>query len=178
MKLIQALKTIKVLQKKIDDIKKKIGDHCADMDTETPVYGTPEAQREQITSWLQSCHDSVKEILRLRVAIQRTNLATLVVIPVGPGGETQEKSIAAWIHRRRDLAGIELSLWDVLGDRGLKPQGYTPTGNPDDAKMAKVRRYFSPQQRDAKQQEFTQEPHIIDGCLEVANATTDLIEER
>jgi len=38
MKIIEALKKIKDLQRKADDIKDKIGTYCADLDCENPVY--------------------------------------------------------------------------------------------------------------------------------------------
>ncbi len=41
----------------------------------------------------------------------------------------------------------------------------------------RIRRYYDPAVRDAKRELYRGEPSIIDGVLEVVNATTDLIEE-
>lgn len=169
MKIIEAMKQIKDLQRKADDLKRKIGAHSADLDFETPLY---ENQKGQVAEWLQAHSDILKEVLRLRIAIQRTNLETMVTITVG--GKAVTKCIAEWIHRRRDLAGEEYKAWSQLTDRGLK-EG-TITQSTGQLKEVKIRRYFDPLTRDQKIDEFRSEPHNIDATLEVVNAITDLIE--
>lgn len=169
MKIIEAMKKIKTLQEKADDIRKKIGLHSADLDYETPLYGD---QRKQVTEWLQSHFDIMKEILRLRIAIQRTNLDTNVTMTLGEKNVT--KTIAEWIHRRRDLAQMDLQAWKQLTDRGLKEGSFPQsTGH---LKEVKIRRYFDPVERDRMVELFRTEPHVIDATLEVVNATTDIIE--
>lgn len=169
MKLIEAMKLEKDLRRKADDLVAKIQAHSAIMDYETPVY--PD-QREQVRQWLQSVHDIFKEIERLRLGIQRTNLATQVTIELG--GKQVTKSIAAWIHRRRDLAQAEKRMWQALTDRGLK-EGTVKQSN-GELKEVKLLRFFDAKQRDEMVELFASEPSAIDGRLEVINATTDLVE--
>lgn len=173
MKLIQGMKQIKDLQRKADDLKAKVKQFCADMDFETPVYGSVDKQRQQIAEWIQAHTDIMKEILRLRLAIQRTNLETSVTINLG--GKAVSKSIAAWIHRRRDLAANDLAMWQCLTDRGLK-DGKTVSTSGQEVVM-KVRRYFEQSTKDDNTELYRSEPMIIDSTLEVINAVTDLIEE-
>lgn len=170
MKLIEAMKKIKELQVKGDDLRKKVATYCADQNHETPVYG--QEQAEKIKEWIQSHHDTLKEILRLRVAIQRTNIKTPVEIELG--GKQVTKSIAEWIHRRRDLAELELSMWRGIGDRGLR-EGVlqTSTGGTQEVK---IRRYYDPSERDARIELYRSEPSVIDRTLEVVNAVTELAE--
>src|ERR1700688_3580412 len=99
MKLIQAMKKIKDLATKAEDLRKKVTNHSADLTIETPQY--PD-QRRQVAEWVQAHGDILKEILHLRFCIQKTNIATPVSIELG--GKHVTKSIAEWIHRRRDLA--------------------------------------------------------------------------
>lgn len=173
MKIIEAMKLIKELQVKREDLEKKVKQHCADLDFETPLYTD---QKKQLNEWIQAHSDVCKEILRLRVAIQRTNLATLVRIELG--GASVEKTIAEWIHRRRDLAGCELAMWSGLGDRNLR-EGTMPASQPGGApREVKIRRYFDPVLRDQKIELYRSEPGIIDRTLEVVNATTELVEEK
>jgi len=80
LKLIEGMKKVQDLSKKADDLKQKIAKYCVDLDFETPTYGTPEQQREQIKEWLQAHHDIIKKIEELRMSIFRTNLLTLVTI--------------------------------------------------------------------------------------------------
>lgn len=173
MKLIEALKQTKDLQRKASDIREKIGTYCADMTSETPTYGTEEQQREQVAQWLQAHSDILKEILRLRIAIQRTNLATKVNVNLN--GVEVVKTIAEWVHRRKDLAALDLTAYKQLSDKGLPAIAKIQNTSKVDVEV-RIRRYFNPKERDERREMYTAEPSLIDGRLEVANAVTDLIE--
>lgn len=170
MKIIEAMKQTKELAREVDDLQKLIGTYCADLDFESPVY---EDQRGEVSKWLQSAEDKIKEIARLREAIQRTNLATQVDITFGD--KTVTKSIAGWIHRRRDLAERQFQLWNTLSDRGLSDARIKTTSGQE--KESQVRRYYDPKLRDEKKALYRGEAGRIDGTLEVVNAVTDLIEK-
>lgn len=173
MKIIEGMKLIKELSIKADDLAQKIGNFCSDLDFESPLYGANQAK--QIGEWLQAHSDVLKNILALRIQIQRTNLATSVDMQLA--NKTVTKTIAEWIHRRRDLAGQEMNGWARLGDRGLKEGQVLPSTTPGVLPTpVKIRRYFDPAERDAKIELFRSEPGIIDRTLEVVNATVDLIE--
>ena len=174
MKLIEALKKIKDLQRKAEDIRGKIGENCADRDTDTPAYGTPEAQTKQVGEWLQSHSDILKEILKLRISIQQTNLLTEVSVEVTDGNYVG-KSIAAWIHRRKDLAKMEAAAWSTLTGKGLQPQPYRTSATSEEVKIANIRKYYNQKERDEKVEAFTSEPSRIDAALEIANAVTELV---
>lgn len=170
-KLIEAMKLIKELQVKREDLVAKVKQHCSDLDFETPLYAEP---KKQVAEWIQSHSDVCKEILRLRTAVQKTNVATKVTIELG--GKSVVKSIAEWIHRRRDLAGFELAMWSALGDRNLR-EGAMPSSQPGgQPREVKIRRYFDPLERDKNIELYRSEPSIIDRTLEVSNAVTDLVE--
>lgn len=171
MKIIQALRQIKDLKRKCDDLYKKVKENCADLDSNTPSY--PDTRR-QVTEWIQSYQDSVKEILRLKEAVHRTNLETKVTIELG--GKFVEKSIVAWIERRRNLATMDELIYSALTDRTYKEE-YTTKLSPG-APVTIVRRilYFDPVERDNKMELFRSEPSKINSTLEITNAITDLIE--
>lgn len=168
MKLIQAMKKLKDLNIKADDLRKKVAINCANLTIETPVYADTTVK---INEWLQGHSDILKEILELRVAIQKTNVATNVTIELG--GKQVTKTVAEWIHRRRDLAALEQSMWAVLGDRGLKEQN-VQTSAAGPVTEVRIRRYFDPAVRDEKLELFRSEPSVIDGTLEIVNAVTEL----
>jgi hypothetical protein len=171
MKIIEALKKTKDLSKKADDLKAKIAKYCADLDCETPIY--PD-QRGQVSEWLQSHGDVVKEILLLRYRIQKTNVNTQVTMRLGDKNVT--KSIAEWIHRRKDLANMEMGCWKQLTERNLNETYKSqPTPNSPES-FIKRRLYFDPKERDQKIELFRSEPSTIDGILETVNSTTDLME--
>lgn len=168
MKLIEALKKIKDLQRKASDLRDLVKDHCAISSLETQKYPN---QTKQVSEWIQAHSDILKEILALRIAIQQTNLATKVSVELGVKVIT--KTIAAWIHRRRDLAKEELMIWNVLGDRGIQEgSGRGPSGDPIEIK---VQRFYDPVEKDKKRDLYSSEPLSIDARLEIANAITDLV---
>lgn len=169
MKLIQAMKQIKDLQVKAEDLRRKVRNYSADLSNETPAY---ENQKDQLNTWLQAHSDIVKNILDLRIRIQKTNLSTVVGIDIG--GVAVTKTIAEWIHRRKDLATLEQTMWAGLTDKNLKEGIITLTNN--EKQEVKLRRYYDPSMRDQKIELYRNEPFAIDSTLEVINATTDLLD--
>ena len=168
MKIIEALKQVKDLQRKASDLIIKIKNHCADMDYENPVY--PD-QKGQINQWVQAHRDIVHEISRLRFCIQKTNVTVNVKITIGD--HIIDKTIAEWIHRRKDLSQLESMAWTALTDRGLKDSRIQFT---NEVKDCKKRLYFDPALKDRMLSVLQSEPSLIDGKLEIVNAITDLIE--
>jgi hypothetical protein len=172
MKIIEGLKQIKDLKRKADDLKALIRDNCVLSSLDTPKYGDVAGQTKQVAEWIQAHRDIINEIMRLRIAIQRTNLVTEVIVELG--GKKVSKSIAAWIHRRRDLAKEDLAAWDHLTDRGIKEgMGKSPSG--EEMKVSIVR-FYEPAMRDRMKDMLSSEPSLIDAKLEITNAITDLIE--
>ncbi len=169
MKIIEAMKQIKDLQRKAEDLRKKIGQCSVDLDCETPLY---EDQFGKVAGWLQSHSDLCKEILRLRVVIQRTNLQTDATVELG--GKAVTKTLAEWIHRRRDLAKLELAAYQQLTDRNLREGRVQQSSG--EQKEVHIRRYYTPELRDKAIDMLTSEPLLVDARLEVVNAVTDLVE--
>jgi len=176
MKLVEAMKAKKELLRKADDLKLKVRDNCACLDSETPQYGADQAK--QIKSWMDAHHDILKEILDLGLRIQRTNMQTMVTITLG--GKDVTQSIAAWILRRgqgkamKGLSSDDFTMWGMLTDRGLKEtKEMQSTGA---ILEKKIKRFFDPAERDRMKELYMSEPQLIDAKLEVVNATTELLE--
>ena len=169
MKIIEAMKAVKDLSRKADDIADKVHTYCADHSHETARYG--ERQAEQITEWTQAHSDLIKEIARLKIAIQRTNLDTMVTIELG--GVKVTKCIAEWVLRRRELAEKQREMWRRMNDRNLQ-EGFV-TNSTGEKTMVKIRRYYDPRKRDVMVEMYHSEPSKIDGTLEVVNAVTEVV---
>ena len=170
MKIIEGMRRIKLYKEKIEALRAMIASHCADYDIQDTTYSD---QAGQIRSWLNEMHDTLAEIERLKYRISKTNIATQVVIDLG--GHTISKTISEWINRRDTLAKLELAGWKSLTDLGLK-QNQLAKDPAGETRLVKVRLHFDPKQRDEKIALFSAEPHLIDGSLEVTNATTDLLD--
>jgi hypothetical protein len=170
MKLIVAMKQLKDLAKKAEDLRGKVAMHCSNLSIETMSY--PD-QAATVAGWLQAHEDLLDKILELRVALQRTNIVTPVTIELE--GRQVTKTIAAWIQRRKDLAKLAQQMWAGLGDRNLKESNVQSAAGGAVTEV-RIRRFFNPVQRDEKVAAYRSEPSIIDANLEIVNAVTDLIE--
>lgn len=171
MKLIEALKAKKKLLKKADDLRSKVNKNCACYNYETSEYEDPKAKIDQ---WVQSHEDVMQQILKLQIAIQKTNLATQVTIELGDKNVT--KSIAEWIVRRRELSRLDLQLWKSLNTNGMSEQKVRNSKDPDNITEVKIVRHYDAENRDCKVNLYSEEPELIDSRLEVINAITDLME--
>lgn len=170
MKIIQAMKQIKANDAKIIDLQNKIALNCANLNNETPMYGTETTK--QVQSWIQSCLDLTQDNAKLHTQIQRTNLTTNVTMQLGDKSVT--KSIAEWIWRRRLYAAVDLKTINQLTDRKLREGTITSSTNvPTEVR---IQRHFDPVMRDNMAAIFLSETGVIDSNLEVVNAVTDLLE--
>lgn len=170
MKIIEAMKRIKHLKTKVEDLVNKVRAHCALTADIAPTY---EDQKAQVAEWVQSARDTIEEIARLRMAITRTN--DRVLVPIKIGEKEVSKPIAYWILRRRELAQMEKAVYGSLTDRGLKPVVYE-----DDEKrpqLHQIVRFFDVKARDTRLDQLREEPSLIDAALEMVNATTDIVLE-
>jgi hypothetical protein len=185
MKIVQAIKAIKDIQKQIDDLMEKVHTYSSDEDDQNPVYGSVEAQTAQISAWMQAIRDLNAEIERLDYCIKKTNVATLVTIKLGDKEIT--KPIASWIKRgqssigkrgnkRLSLAESDLKAWQCLRENTGRTETKVTKGKAGEDIVVKFRRYWDPKERDKMTKLYASEPSIIDGVLEEVNATIDLIE--
>lgn len=168
MKLIEAMKEVKALKKKCDDLRTKIAQYSAKANYETATY--PD-QTAQVKEWLQSHSDCVKRIAKLGVAIQTTNLQTQVEIKIGD--QRVVHSISEWVLRRRELAELETRAWAALTDKNIK-EGVTKQSDGSTFEI-KIVRFYDPAERDRKIELYRTEPGVIDSTLETVNATTELV---
>lgn len=176
MKLIEAIKSQKTTLRKMEDLRKKISTHCADLDCMQPTYGNAEEQKKKITGWLQSHHDLALSLTDLKKAIQTTNLATNITIKIGDNEVT--RCIAEWVIRRREIVDLEIQAYSALTDRSLSEKGLRTMGNIEEQKKlssARVRFYFDATKRDEQIDLLKEEKDSIDKNLEIINATTELI---
>lgn len=169
MKIIEAMKRVKSNRQKINDLHKKIAQNSAHLSHEKSPYKNP---TEQVAEWVQSCLDLSQESARLLVMIAKTNQETIVEIELG--GKKVKKSIAEWIWRRREFAGLDRLAYDMLTDRNLT--GGQMNATVGDPIIVEIVRNFDAAERDKMVEMFASEPSEIDSALEVVNAVTDLVE--
>lgn len=170
MKIIEAMKEVKLNDEKIVELRTRIKQTCSHTSLEKPLYG--DETRDKIKKWVQMCKDVSQRNIELLCAIQKTNMETPVTIQLGEKSVT--KTIAAWIWRRRKYATQDLETMRSLSDKGLQEGFINPSGAETPVKVEIVR-YYDPAARDDEADMYREEPHRIDAALEIVNATTDLI---
>jgi hypothetical protein len=171
MKIIEGLKKIKYLKKKIQDLHEKINRFSADNDCDAPTY---KDQTKQITEWTQSCSDLLKELSTLQFRIQKTNINTEISIELN--GNVVTKSIYEWVHRVRDLIRDDLETWKSLNSSGMnEARKYNLPGTSVEY-IVKRRLYFDPVIKDKKIEELNLETSLIHSKLEITNAITNLLD--
>jgi len=173
MKIIEAMKRVKLNTSKINELRTRIGKASANTNHETPEYGAEQASK--IQEWLQAIHDLGQDNINLLVSIQRTNLVTMV--PIEIAGKTITRTIAEWVWRRREYSDVDLLAYQQLTDRGIK-EGMASIPGQTEKLEVKIVRHFDPSKRDAKITEYRGEKFQIDSALEIINATVDLIPDR
>ena len=178
MKLIEGLKAQKVIMRKIEDLQKKIQNHAAYSSLERPVYkdesepDSPKAQIAQIDKWISSIRDLTKLMAITRLQVQFTNIVTTVTIDIN--GTKITKTIAEWIHWRREFSDIMYRTHQCLGDKGIR-EGIVNDSQGTKHEV-KIVRCYSPAQRDKNMADYRDMKFAIDSTLEIVNATTDMVE--
>jgi len=178
LKIIECMREIKSTKKKIDDTLKLLSEAGADLEHHKPKYGTPEEQTAQVVSWLDRVRSLTDRISELRLALSRTNNSVPVTIVIDEKPIT--KTISEWIYRRQELAMYDLQAWKIVGakERTLRPEQVQELdANKNPVMVLKnVRRFYNVREREHQMEVFSSEPSVIDGALEVANATTDIVD--
>jgi hypothetical protein len=172
MKLIEALKNLKTIEKRIDKNCQQIGEYAAYVSAEPPAFETEERQRQEVTSLVQGNLDLAKEYLRLKTAIEFTNLNTKVSI-----GQ-RDNTISELITIRRTSGKFVTMTHNALqATKALQKlqQFYQRNNGVNPLEPAKVIPLYSEADKNKALREWDEFYSAIDGKLEVVNAETELL---
>lgn len=170
MKIIEALKKIKLNQKKIEQTTLLMNKYSAKMEDEKFPYDKEPIQ--QLKDWKQSIMSLLKDNEELLIRIFKTNLNTQVTIEL-PDGKSVSKSISAWMIERDKTTPLVARMASSYTDNGLKPRTVEEDGK---LKVVQVQLAYEPEKVDQLRSDLLEVPSIIDSTLEIVNATTDLLE--
>lgn len=172
MKIIEALKNLKTIEKRIEKNCQQIGEYAAYVSVEQPAFETEERQRQEVASLVQGNLDLAKEYLRLKTAIEFTNLNTKVSIG------HRENTISELITIRRTsgkfVTMTHNSLHAAKAMQKLQ-QVFSRPGGVDAQNPAKVIPLYSEADKNKALREWDEFFSAIDGKLEVVNAETELL---
>ena len=167
MKLIEGMKKLRLLEKKIQQAHQRIGTYASAVSTEKLPYETEEGQRDKVSSLVQSSRDMVYEYLNLKSAIDGTNLETVVTI------EGMTLPIHQWIWIRRKMGQEVLNTLSAMNENSGRTRLREATTMENS--RPQVLRFYDEEAKLVEIDKWQNIINSIDPRLEVVNAVTDII---
>lgn len=163
MKLIEAMKELKTIEKRMDKNSKKITEYASSLDSERVQFGTPKEQEKEVAGLVQANEDLMVNFLNLKTSIDQTNLNTKVDI------EGKVYTIAELLIVKRRMASFMVNTYRALNeDKGRGLQRHRSDN-------AKVIVFFDEKKKNKGLEQWETLYERIDSRLEVVNATTELV---
>jgi len=169
MKLIEGMKTLKVIEKKMQHNAERINQYASIISTERPIFGTEVEQRKQLESLIQANTDLATEYLKIKKMVDMTNLKSEVKI----GKDVF--TIADLLQIQRNVAKLMRLTYNSLNDK-LAEQRLMSMRQQATDKVPRVERMYDENRKYEGLQYWQGLEDEIETRLEVINATTELIE--
>lgn len=168
MKLIEAMKELKLVEKRMEKNREQITQYSSGLSNEKEIFGSEQKQIDEVKSLLQANVDLFNRYLYLKRSIERTNLETKVEFSVGT------YSISELLAIKRRLQHSVINTFKALNTQSAEARMRT-IKIPDNVEV-KVVRYYREEEKNILLKSWMEFFENIDGRLEVVNATTDLID--
>lgn len=165
MTIIEALKKLKLLEKKMESNISNITKYSSIQDNEIPSFWTIADQTTEVASFVQSNIDLAMEYSRLKQAIDRTNIE--VVVDFG----NEKYSIAHLILLKRKLGNTLERTYRALNDSSANSRIRSKKA---DGTESQVVRLYDEKAKNESLNGIQTMISEIDSRLEVINATTSL----
>lgn len=169
MKLIEAMKKLKVIEKKVAKNKESIQSYASLPSNEKPIFETEAKQKVEVKALIQANTDLTTEYLKLKNAIDRTNLDTTVEM----GGV--KYSITDLLVIKRKTAQLMIGTYNALNDNAANNRMSRGGYATNDGKSVYTVRYFDEVEKNNGLMKWNDLYDNVDSRLEVINATTDVI---
>lgn len=167
MKLIEALKQLKVVEKRMDSNSIKITKYSSIVSTERPAFENEEVQKTELKALTQANKDLLKIYLILKNKIDKTNLTITVSI------DGVEYTINELLVLKRRLIQKMINTYQALNEEEAYDRFRKFASND---KEAKIVRLYNEKDKNENLNFWQNLRDNIDSRLEVINATTDVIE--
>jgi hypothetical protein len=168
MKIIEGMKRLGVIEKRMDSHRSTITEYSSKLSTEIPRFKTKEAQAREVASLVQSNNDLCAEYLRIKRSIEYTNLKVSVEL------QGKSYSISDLLVIKRKLSAMMVSTYRALNDSMAQNRlRNTPRF---EGESPKVEILYDERTKLENIRKWQDLEDAIDSRLEVINATTDLIE--
>ena len=168
MKMIEALRELRLLEKKMSRNQEYIERYSSMVSTQVPSFNSIDEQREKVRSLLQENIDYAMNRIHLKEQVNYTNLMTQVVL----GGKSW--SLQNLLDFHRGIAGDIRDTYDSLTDRsGQNQLRSAPTV---EGRSPQVIRLYDENMKLTELDRWDTFKEEIGTRLEVINAVTELLE--
>lgn len=170
MKIIEAMKTLRLIEKKMEGNMQDIERYASMVSTERPYFKDEKEQKEEVERRVQANNDLLKNYLDLKQKIELTNLRVMVAI------HGVHYSISALLTLQRKQAQNMEKTFRAMNDS----QGQSRLRNStvsQDGKAPYVARFYDERKKNEGLRFWQDLSHEISARLEIVNATTDLVDE-
>jgi hypothetical protein len=177
MKLVEALKNLKTIEKRVDKNCEQIQQYASAVSTETLPFETEERQRQEVSSLIQANHDLEKEYLKLKTAIEHTNLSTKVHIGERMHTISELITIKGAAKGKPGIGRFRLKTHQALTPApamSRMQQLFNKQGGIDAQNPPKVIPFYKEEDKNRQLKDWEEFMSQIDGKLEVVNAETEL----
>jgi len=168
MTIIEGLKKLKLIDKRMAKNCDEIEKYSSLLSNEKPIFGTEQAQSEEVVKLIQSNNDLEKEYCHIKAMIDYTNLITMVTI------DDETRSIHNWLTVLRKTGQRLIQTFRSLSTNEAN-RNQVRYREKDSAAPTIIRLYNENVKRSGQRKwEDLTSGKTIEGRLEVINATTYL----
>ena len=169
MMIIEGMKTLGIIEDKMEKNTKDIQRYASQVSTERPLFETEDKQRKTIRELTQSNVDLMKRYLDIKTRVEYSNLMTTVEM----GG--QKYSISELLVIQRKLAAMILGTYNALNDTEGQNR-LRMLSQPQSGETPRVVRYYREEDKRNQQEVWQDLIYNITSRLEVINATSPLLD--
>lgn len=162
--ITEALKTLKVIKKRMQSNTTHITKYSSQPENEKPLLGNETEQKKEINSLIQANTDLAKEYQRLHKAITLTNM----VVKVNISGQTY--SIHDLLVFKRDMFSLLQATYNAMNDNTFQQ---AIRGLQD--KSIHIQRFYDEKKKREELRVIEDMFNEIDSRLETINATTPIV---
>lgn len=164
MKIIEAMKELKIIEKRMEKNIELITKYSAQLSNERLYFDTIENQKKEVLSLIQANFDLSKNYVSLKTKIETTNLSTKVEYAEG------FYTIYELLIYQRKMGKANISTLEALTDRLVRMMKF------NSEEKVTVERFYDEKKKNEALRTHQDFYEGINSRLEVINATTDLIE--
>ncbi len=168
MKIIEALKGLKVIEKRMAGNALEISNYASYVSTERLAFDNEKAQRDEVRGRIQANEDLVVEYLKIKRALERTNLSTTIEL------DGKKFTICDLLVLKRRLGAFIQATYRALNRSAAENRLRNAPAIGD--QRPQIVQLYDEAEKNSKLQKWQNLLDNIESRLEIINATTDLVE--